>query len=200
MWPAPSVFVRGTTSRTLGMPSAKKRGSGPRRVLRHVRHDPHMSTFLHEISRVESLVSAHGYRVRSWNPLQHHRCIALRRPVGLKYFRVHVQSIAIFHQQVPAVTQLGLLAPALARQQGLGIGLGFVRSIRPLATKVQRGIARIVRRRQQLFFLRLKALRARPSLQQRTIHSKAFVAGQPFAPCLLDRLRACLLVPYKAVD
>ena len=65
----------------------------------------------HKSARVESFVAAHRHRLRARKLLHHdQRRIALRRPVRLEHFRVHDQSVAVLHQQIPAVTQLRLLA------------------------------------------------------------------------------------------
>ncbi len=102
--------------------------------------------------------------------LQHdQRRIPLRRAVGLEHLCVDDQPVGILHQQVSAVAQLRLLAVTFARQKRLRIGLRRMRLIRsPLAAKVHRGIAGIVRRH-LLFVLRLKNLRPRPGLQQRAV-------------------------------
>src|SRR5438477_712722 len=111
-----------------------------------------MSTLGHEIPSVEALISAYGHRLPSRNLLQHHqRRIALCPPVGHEHFCGDDQSVAILDQQIPAVAQLGLLPITFARQLRLGIGLRCMRLIRPpLAAKVHRGIAGIVRRRRRL--------------------------------------------------
>src|SRR5579864_6742582 len=99
-------------------------------ILRHVRCYSQMATFGHEIRSVISLVPAHGHWLRTRNLLQHNqRRVALRCAIGLEYFCVHDQSVSVLHQQIPAVTQLGLLPRALACQLGIGIGLRGMRLI-----------------------------------------------------------------------
>ena len=89
----------------------------PRMVLRHVRRHLQMPALRHEPARIESLVAAYRHRFRPSKFLQHQqRSIALRRAVGLQSFRIHDQPVLVFHQQMPAVTQLRLLALAFARQ------------------------------------------------------------------------------------
>ncbi len=141
----------------------------------------------HESLRVESFISAHRYRLRARQLLQHHqRRVALRRPVGLEHFRPHDQTVAVLHQQIPAVTQLRLLARSFARQLRLGISLRFMAVIRPLlAVKVYRRVARIIRRRSRLLFSGLKALGSRPSLQQCPVYREMLIRGQ----ALRTRLR-----------
>src|SRR2546427_3030131 len=94
----------------------------------------------------------------------------------------------------PPVAQLGLLPITFARQLRLGIGLRFMRLIRPpLAAKVHRGIAGIVRRRRRLSLFRLKALETRPGFQQRAVDREVLVGSQTLGPRLLHHLRQELL-------
>jgi hypothetical protein len=90
-------------------------------VLRHMRRQ--MPAFGHKPARVESLVAAHRHRFPPPRFLQHQqRGVALRRAVGLQSFRIHDQSVLVFHQQIAAGTQLRLLALAFACQKGILIG------------------------------------------------------------------------------
>ena len=174
--------------------------AAPFEVLRYMRRHPQIPALGYKSVRVESFVSAYRHRLRAGKFLQHHqRRVALRRPVGLEHFRVHDQTIAILHQQIPRVTQLRLLAFAFARQQRLGIGLRFMRFIRPpLAAKVHRGIARIViRRRRRLTFLGLKTLRSCPGFQQRAVHRKMLVRGQTLGSALAPPLATKTLSPRR---
>src|SRR5215467_15495718 len=118
----------------------------PLQILCDMRGHSQVATLRHKISRVEPLVASHRHLLSSWYLLQHHqRGISFRGSIGHKHFRVHNQSIPVFHQQVAAVAQLGLLALAFARHLGLGIGLRRMRLIRaPLPPEVYRRIARIV--------------------------------------------------------
>ena len=118
-------------------------------VLPHMRRHVDIPALGHESLRVESLVSAHRHRLRARQLLQHdQRRIAFCRAIGLEHFRGHDQPVAVLHQQIPAVTQLRLLARPLARQLRLGICLRFVGIVGPLlAVKVYRRIAQIIRRR-----------------------------------------------------
>ena len=112
--------------------SVNRAPAAPSQVLRHMRRHSQMTTLGHEISRVETLVSAHRHRFSTRNPLQHYqRRIAFCRSLGHEHLCVHDQSIAILHQRAPAVTQLGLLPLTLARHLSVGIGLELLR-IRPL--------------------------------------------------------------------
>src|SRR5262244_712815 len=97
--------------------------------------------------------------------------IALGGARGFPHQARHNQAMAILHQQVPAVAQLGLLACAFAREQRFGIAFRFVRLVRTLLTvKIHRGISWIVRRRRTLLLLGLKTLHAGPRFQKRAVH------------------------------
>ena len=120
----------------------------PFQILRHVRRDLHVSALRHEICRVIGLVAAHGHLPCSRNLFQHdQRGIALRRSVGLEHLGVYDQTVAVLHQQIPVVTQLGFFALAFACHLRIWVGLRLVGLVRPLlAVEVYRRVARIVRR------------------------------------------------------
>src|SRR6201998_2889725 len=126
--------------------------ASPRKVLRHMWRHMKVAAFLDELRGVETLVPSHGPLPVSRKVLQHvQRGITFGRSRGFPYSAVHYQSVAILHQQIAAVTQLGLLAGALPRQLGIRIALRFVRLVRTLFTmKVHRGISRVVRWRRTL--------------------------------------------------
>src|SRR6266567_2109678 len=148
------------------------------KILRHVRRHPKVPALAHEIRRVEALVAAHRHAPASWNFLQHfQRGIALGRARGFPYSAVHNQAVAILHQQISAVAQLGLLARTFARHLRFWIAFRFVRFVRALlAAIIHRGISRIIRRRRTLLVLGLKTLRAGPSFQQTSVKREvAFV-------------------------
>src|SRR6201987_2300680 len=115
----------------------------PLQVLCDMRRSPQVATLSYKISRVEALVASHRDMLFPWDLLQHHqRGISFCGSIGHKHFRVHNQPIPVFHQQVAAVTQLGLLALALTCHLGLRIGLRRMRLIRaPLPAEVYRRIA-----------------------------------------------------------
>ena len=183
--PFPLLLADGVTRVPRGA-AINRAAPASSQVLRHVWRHAQMAALLHKPERVEPSVTAHRQRLRAGKPLHHdQRRIAFRRTVRLKDFRVHDQSVAVLHQQVPAVTQPGLLPLAFARQQRVGIGLGLVGFVRALLpAKVHRGIARIIRRWSRLALLWLKALETRPGFQQRAVHGEMFVGGQPLSPRL----------------
>src|SRR6266700_3575561 len=87
------------------------------------------------------------------------RGIAFGGPVGLEHLGVHDQPVAVLHQQVPVVTQLGFFALAFACHLRIRVRLRFVRLVRPLLpVEVHGRIARIVRRSSVLRILTLITL------------------------------------------
>ncbi len=120
---------------------------------------------------------------------QHQSRISFRRSVGLENSRLHDQSVAVLHQKIPAVTQLGLFAVAFARQQRLGITLRCRRLIRPLLTAKVYGGLPGSSGGGSLPLLRLKTLGTRPRFHQRAIHREMLVGRQTFRPRLLHHPR-----------
>ena len=71
---------------------------------------------------------------------------------GLGHATVDRNSVAILHQHVTGVAELGLLARALAGQAGLGIGGGLVGGIgAPFSVEVDAGVAGIVGRSLRIY-------------------------------------------------
>src|SRR5258708_22996221 len=165
------------------------------KVLRHVRRHPNVPALAHEIRRVEALVAAHRHTPASRNFLQHfQRGIALGRARGFPHPAVHNQTVAILHQQIPAVAQLGLLARTFARQLRFWIAFRLVRFVRALlAAIIQRGISRIIRRRRTLLVLGLKTLRAGPGFQQTSVYREVLVRGPSLPSGLLHNQRQKVL-------
>src|SRR5215469_16905328 len=101
-----------------------------------------------------------------------------------------ISPVAVLHQQIPAVTQLRLLALALARHPCLRIGLRLMRFVRPLLpSKVHGRVAGIIRRSLRFLLFRLETLRSRPSFQQRPIYREMFIGSQALGPRLPHYLR-----------
>src|ERR1700732_1079221 len=122
----PLSLTDGISSVTRGA-NVNRAPTGALEVLGQVRRDLEVPALGHEIRRVVTLVASHGHLLRARNLLQHHQCrVAFRRSVGLEYFGVHNQTVAILYQKIPVVTQLGFFALAFARQLGIGIGGGLV--------------------------------------------------------------------------
>src|SRR5271155_859643 len=73
----------------------------------------HMTAFSNELLRIKTLVAAHRDSLVTRNLLQHQQGgIALSASVRFEQLRIHDQSVAILHQKIAAITQLGLLARA----------------------------------------------------------------------------------------
>src|SRR5215472_1822659 len=104
--------------------------------------------------------------------LLHHRQRRLRfgTPGSLGYAAVDRQPVAILHQHMSGVTELGLFALPLARQQGLWICSRLVGIVAaPLAMKVHAWIARIVvvrRALRRFTIFALETLLSRPCFNQ----------------------------------
>jgi len=110
----------------------------PKRALRHVQRHIHVSAFVHKHCRVEPVVAAHRDASVTGNLLQlRQRRFTLGPAVGLEQLRVPDQTVAILHEKIAAVAQVGLLAFALVRQQRIPIGLRLLGLVRvPLAVKI----------------------------------------------------------------
>jgi hypothetical protein len=139
--PLPLVSLADGIPRVPRRAAINRTALAPPQVRRHVRHDLEISALGHKPERVKTFVSSNRQRLRTGKLLQHRqRRISLRRAVG----HVDDQSVAVLHQQIPSIAQLGFLPLAFARQWSVGIGLRLMSLIRPsLAAKVYRGIAGI---------------------------------------------------------
>ena len=90
--------------------------------------------------------------------------------------QIDQQPIAVLHQRMGSVTQLGLFAFSLFVQPCIRISVGFVRLVRsPLAMKINTAIAVVGASRLGAAIFLLKALLAGPSLDQGAIHGKMLV-------------------------
>ena len=102
--PFPLLLAEGVT-RVLRGAAVNRDAPASSQVLRYVRGHAQMAALLHKPDRVESFAAAHRQRLPAGKPLHHdQRRIAFGRPVRPEDFRVHDQSVAVLHQQVPAVT------------------------------------------------------------------------------------------------
>ena len=77
-----------------------------------------------KIGGIISLVRAQSDAAGPRQALIEHfdRGAALGRPVGFDDLKVNQQPIAVLHQRIARVAQLGFLARTLARQAGFGVG------------------------------------------------------------------------------
>src|ERR1700674_5374505 len=166
--------------------SINRAAARSRQVLRYVRRYAHVPALAHELRGIKSVVANDGHLPDPRNLLQQdHRRIALGGARGFPHQARYNQSVAILHQQISTVAQLRLLARAFARQQSVGIGFRFVRLVRTfLATKIHRGVSRIVRWWRTVLAFGLKTLPAGPRFQQRTVHAEVLVRSPSLAPRL----------------
>ena len=136
---------------------------------REMRSDLMLAQFLNQLFAVVTFVSAQRHPMPARNPLHHrHRRLRFGPPASLGYAAVDHQPVAILHQHMAGVAELGFLAGTLARQPGLGVGrrlVGIVAAL--LAVKVDARIAGVVGRdlRVRLIFA-LKALLSGPRFNQ----------------------------------
>jgi hypothetical protein len=116
-------------------------------LARHMRRNVLRPTRGHKVFPVIRLVRAHGFHphpgvqflVGLDLPQRHHR---LRFGDGVVQCEVGAQTIAVFHQEVPAKTQLGFFAIGLPIEHALGVGRALVRVVAPgFAAKVDRRVA-----------------------------------------------------------
>src|SRR6266852_3576969 len=119
-----------------------------RGVLRHVRRHLDEPEGLDEVPRVIAFVGPDGDPVRGRHVAEHlQRRGALPVPARPGDAALDRQAVAIVHEHVPLIGELGLVALRFADQPRVGVGgrpMGDVAP--PLAVEVDRGITRIVRR------------------------------------------------------
>ena len=162
-------------------------------LARDVRCDLMVTQFLNELLAVIALIRTQGHSAPARN-LFHQAERGLRLgPTGrLVDATSHRQPLAIVHQHVPGIAELGLLARSLARQPSFGVGgrlMGIVGA--PLAVKVDAGVVGIVilRGLGLGIILGLEALVPGPRLDQGAVNRKVLVAEQPLGAGLFDHRR-----------
>src|SRR5208337_2280518 len=140
-----------------------RRATWARQVLRHVRGDLERAAGLDEVAGVVALVAAQRDPLAAGQGFADHR--NRRAPLGISVSRLNLEvdqdsgkptrvvleysserrrleSVTVLHQRVSRVAELGLLARALFRQPGFGIGRRLVgRVLAPLAVEVHAWIA-----------------------------------------------------------
>src|SRR5208337_3170794 len=150
------------------------------RLAGKVRGDLVIAQLLNKLFAVVALVGSQGYSMRAWD-FFHHRDGRLRFGAagGLGYAASDRNAVAVLHQHVSGVAELGLLACTLAGQAGLGIGGRLVSGVAaPLTVEVNAGVARIVRRSLWVSAFALEALVAGPDLDQRAVDREMLVGEQ----------------------
>jgi hypothetical protein len=89
----PLLLTEGVTRVPRGA-AINRAAAGARIILCYMQRHPQIPALGCKSMRVESFVSAYRHRLRAGKFLQHHqRRIALRHPVGLEHFRVHLSRL-----------------------------------------------------------------------------------------------------------
>ena len=116
------------------------------RLAREVRRDLMLAQLQDKLLAVIALVRAQRHPLPALDSFhQRDRRFNFRTTRGWGYAAVDRQPIAIFHQHVARITELGFLARPLAGQPGGGIGGGLVRIVAaPFAVEVDARVAGIV--------------------------------------------------------
>src|SRR6201996_1871420 len=152
--------------------SIKRRAAWARLILGYVRRDSECAATRDEVTGVVAAVAGHrDAAVAGQVLIKHHdRGAPLRVAVGGLDPEGDQDGVAVLHQSVGRVTQLGLFARALLGQPGLRVGGRLMRRVgAALTTKVHRWIARIVWRLMRFRILAPEALERSPGLDQRSI-------------------------------
>ncbi len=104
--------------------------------LRDVRLDPLFAAEADHFRAVIPLVRTQALRpffgLIHLSAQQLRGCCSFRRPEGRGDLRLHAQAVAVFRQGVQPKTEPSLLAPALAGQLRLRIGIALVGGVAPL--------------------------------------------------------------------
>ncbi len=120
----------------------------------------------------------------------HHRYgrLRLRTAGGRGHAAVGRDAVAVLHQHVAGVAELGLLARALAGQAGVRIGGRLVGEVAaPLAVKVDAGIAGIVRQGVPVrIIFALEALVSRPRFEKCPVDREMLVREQTMRTGLVN--------------
>lgn len=88
-------------------------------VPRHVRRDVHLAQSIDKVACVVVLVSSQCDGLVPGNLRSHQKCrVALRRAIGLRHHRPYQQAVAVLHQHMTQIAQLGLGSLRLLIQPG----------------------------------------------------------------------------------
>ena len=99
------------------------------------------------------------------------------------YFPPTNQSVSVFHQHMPRVTQVRFFPSALLRQSRIPIRRRFIRRVGPLlSVNLQREVATVALGRLAVSILALETRSSRPGPQQRLIHGEVLVTRQTLLP------------------
>src|SRR5579885_2272358 len=132
---------------------------------------PVIAQLLHQVLAVVALVGTQGDAVLARNLLHHRqRGLWFGAAFGQGQAAVDRDAVAVLHQHMARVAELGLLAGALACQSCVGVGGRLVRGIAaPLPVEVNGGIARVIGRLLVRPILTFEALVTGPRLDQSAV-------------------------------
>src|SRR5438105_3739908 len=150
-------------------------------VPRQVRGDRQLAASGHEPASVVATIPGDGEppppTSASLTAEQIQACLAFCEAGGLEKIQVDDQPVAVLHQNVPRVVELGLLGVALARQASLGIGDRGVGGVAALLAPVVdvRVATTTTSGRAAVAVLGPEALHRGPCLQERSVHGEVLV-------------------------
>ena len=144
--------------------SAIDRAAASTGVLCHVGRDAALAQFGNALARVIVLVASQCLRMEAAVTGVIHQvqsCLALGGSGRVRQLKAYDEPIAVLHEHVPGLCQMGLFTPALLGQARFGIGGALVRCVRTLlAVEVDRRVARIIGRLiRRLLIVGLEAFR-----------------------------------------
>src|SRR4030095_10821571 len=150
----------------------------------YMRDDLSASQKIHKPLSVIGFIGSHSFYPHAFSFLTLYHTLS-RFPLcgasGLTDGKINQQAVAVLHQGMRRVTQLGFFARPFADQQTVGIGGGLMGvGFALLAVKVHPGITRIslIFTSRFLFAFGSKALQASPCLNESTVHRKMLCTHQ----------------------
>src|SRR5438132_10412330 len=153
-------------------------------VLRHMRRDVHLAQRRNVIAGVVGLVLAdRDSSSRSFGFLLEHRLggTPLGGAAGLRDGAVNSKTVAVLHDRMTHIAELGLAPGRFAIELGLRVACALMRVVlAPLAVKV-RAIA-VIRA-----VFALEAPERRPSLDERAAHRATLVRRQGLEPWVIQK-------------
>ena len=149
-----------------------------------------VAQLLHKFLAVIAFVGPERDPLLPWN-LFHHCDSGLRLSpaVGLSHLAIDRDAVAVLHQHVPRVAELGFLAGPLTCQPRLRVGGRLVARVAALlAVKVNRGVARVIGWVLTSAVLALEAFVTRPRFDQRAVDREVLSREQAAAAGLGQHL------------
>src|SRR5580658_3000028 len=149
-------------------------------VLRHMRGDTQLAAVGHEVAHVIALVARYGACTLALEHPQRSFPFGQTRRFG--DLHVHRHSLAVLHEHMPHVVELGGMILALAKELRLRLVRGHVRFVRaPLAMEVH---VRIASRGRWIILAvaPAHALDRRPRLNEGAVDAEVLRGHKPLAP------------------